>query len=130
MTYHNISMIGCEIPVDLLLGRRVRRQAKTNIVLCDPPLFKANLKTKTVPAIVNIRNILNASLIQPQNSTRIILVADNQISRLDEDNRNIEPLVEETTSQSELQFQKRDVEASHQEEASAATSTAEQQKSE
>ena len=67
---------------------------------------------------------------QPENSARTILVSDNQIARLDEDNVKTEPAVEETISQSEPQPQNTDVGPSHQDEASAATSSAEHQQPE
>ena len=53
-----------------------------------------------------------------------------QIARLDEDNVKTEPAVEETLSQSEQQLQSTDVEPSLQDEASAATSSAEHQQPE
>ena len=71
-------------------------------------------------------NQVNTSFIQTENSTRNILVSDNQIARLDDDNVKTEPPVEETISQSEPQVQNTDLGPSHQEETSAATSTAEQ----
>ena len=67
-------------------------------------LYKANEKTKTDPATFIIRNGLNTSFIQPENSTWTILTSDNQIARLEEDNVKTEPAVEETISQSEPQF--------------------------
>ena len=73
---------------------------------------------------------MNTSFIQPENSARTILVSDNQIARLDEDNVKTEPAVEETIYQSVLQPQNTDVGPSHQDEASAATSTAEHQQPE
>ena len=82
---------------------------------------------KTVPATFIIRKGLNTTFIQPENSARTILVSDNQIARLDEDNVKTEPAVEEIISQSEQQLQNRDVGLSLQDEASAATSSAEHQ---
>ena len=67
--------------VSLLLGRRVRLPAIADFDLCEPILFKANENTKTVPATFIIRNGLNTSFIQPENSARTILVSDNQIRR-------------------------------------------------
>ena len=57
-------------------------------------------------------------------------MSGNQIARLDEDNVKTEPLVEETVSQSEPQLQNTDVGPSHQDEASAAISSAELQQPE
>ena len=128
MTHRNISKTRSKTLVELLLGRRVRLPALADFDLCEPILFKANEKTNTVPATFIIRKGLNTSFIQPENSARTILVSDNQIARLDEDNVKTEPAVEETISQSELQPQNTDVGPSHQDEASAATSSAEHQK--
>ena len=108
----------------------MRLPAKADFELCEPILFKANEKTKTVAATFIIRKGLNTSFIQPENSTRTILVSDNQIARLDEDNVKTEPAVEETISESEPQLQNTDVEPSHQHEASADTSSAEHQQPE
>ena len=77
--------------------------------LCEPILFKANEKTKTVPATFIIRKGSKKSFIQPENSTRTILVSDNQTARLDEDNVKTEPAVEETIFQLEQQLQNTDV---------------------
>ena len=57
-------------------------------------------------------------------------MSDNQIARLDEDNVKTEPAVEENISQSEQQFQSTDMGPSLQDEASAATSSAEHQQRE
>ena len=97
-----------------------------NFDLCEPMLFKANEKTKTILATFIIRKVLNTFFIQRENSTLTIVVSDNQIVRLDKDNVKAEPPVEETISQSEPQVQNTDVGPSHQDEASAASSTAEQ----
>ena len=93
-------------PNELLLGRRVRLLTIADFDLCEPILFNANEKTISVPATFIIRKALNTSFIQPGNSTRTILVSDNQIPRLEEDNMETEPAVEETISQSEPQLQK------------------------
>ena len=130
MTHRNTSKTRSKTPVEILLGRRVRLPAIADFDLCEPILFKANENTKTVPATFIIRKGLNTSFIQPENSARTILVSDNQIARLDEDNVKTEPAVEETISQSELQPQNTDVGPSHQDEASAATSSAEHQQPE
>ena len=127
MTHRNTSKTWSKTPVELLLGRRVRLPAIADFDLCEPILFKANEKTKTVPATFNIRKGLNTSFIQPENSARNILVSDNQTARLDEDNVKIEPAVEKTMSQSKQQLQSTDVGPSLQDEASAATSSAEHQ---
>ena len=119
MTHRNTLKTKSETPVELLLGRKVRLPAIANFDLCEPILFKANEKAKTVPATFIIRKVLNTSFIQPENSTRTFLVSGNQIARLEEDNVKTELAVEETTSQSEPQFQNSDVETSHQDEASA-----------
>ena len=99
MTHRNTSKVWSKTPVELLLGRRVRLPAIADFDLCEPILFKANEKTKTVPATFIIRKGLNTSFIQPENSTRTILVSGNQIARLEEGNVKIEPPVEETISQ-------------------------------
>ena len=57
-------------------------------------------------------------------------MSDNQIARLDEDNVKIEPAAEETIPQSKQQLQSTDVGPSLQDEASAATSSAEHQQPE
>ena len=98
--------------------------------LCGPILFKANEKTKPVPATFNFRKGLNTSFIQPENSARSILLSDNQIARLEEDNVKTELAVEETISQSEPQLQNANVGTSHQDEPSACTSAAEHQQPE
>ena len=130
MTHRNTSKTRSKTPVELLLGRRVRLPAIADFDLSEPILFKANENTKTVPATFIIRKGLNKSFIQPENSARTILVSDNQIARLDEDNVKTEPAVEETISQSEQQLQSTDVGPSLQDEASAATSSAEHQQPE
>ena len=127
MTHRNTSKTRSKTPVELLLGRRVRLPAIADFDLCEPILFKANEKTKTVLATFIIWKGLNTSFIQPENSAQTILVSDNQIARLDEDNVKTEPAEEETISQSEPQLHNTDVGPSHQDEASAATSSAEHQ---
>ena len=130
MTHRNTSKTRRKTPVELLLGRRVRLPAIADFDLCEPILFKANEQTKTFPATFIIRNGLNTSFIQPENSARTILVSDNQIARLDQDNVKTEPAVEETISQSEQLLQNTDVAPSLQDEASATTSSAEHQQPE
>ena len=127
MTHRNTSKTRSKTPVELLSGRRVRLPAIADFDLCEPILFKANAKTKTVPATFTIKKGLKTSFIQPENSARTILVSDNQIARIDEDNVKSEPAVEETISQSEQQLQSTDVKPSLQDEAFAATSFAEHQ---
>ena len=73
---------------------------------------------------------MNIYFIQPENSTRTILVSDNQIAGLEEDKVKTELARKETISQSEPQLQNTDVGTSHQYEASAATSAAEHQQPE
>ena len=85
MTHRNTSKTRGKTPVELLLGRRVRLPAIADFDLCEPILFKANEKTKTVPAIFIIRKGLNASFIQPEVSAGTNLVSDNQNARIDED---------------------------------------------
>ena len=87
-------------------------------------------KDKYSSATFIIRKGLNTSFIQPETSARTILVSDNQIARLDEDSVKTEPAVEETISRSEPQLQNTDEGPSHQDEASAATSSAEHQQPE
>ena len=125
MTHRNTSKTWGKTPVELLLGRRVRLPAIADFDLCEPILFKANEKTKTVLATFIIRKGLNTSFKLIENSARTILVSDNQIARLDEDNVKTEPSVEETISQSEQQLQNTDVGHSLQDEVSAAKSSAE-----
>ena len=127
MIHRNTSTTRSKTPFEQLLGRRVRQPAIADFDLCEPILFEANEKTKTVPATFIIRKGLNTSFIQPENSTRTILVSENQIARLEEDNVKTESAVEETISQSKPQLQNTDVGPSHQNEASAATSAAEHQ---
>ena len=76
MTHRNTSKTSFKTPVELLLGRRVRLPAIADFDLCEPIIFKANEKTKTVPATFIIRKGLNTSFIQPENSARTILVSD------------------------------------------------------
>ena len=57
-------------------------------------------------------------------------MSDNRIARLEEDNVKTERAVEETISQSEQQLQNTNVGPSLQDEASAATSSAEHQQTE
>ena len=104
MTHRNTSKTRSKTPVEHLLGRRVRLPAIADFDSCEPILFKANEKTKTVPATFIIRKGLNTSFIQHENSTRTILVSDNQVARLDEDNVKTIPAVEETISESESQL--------------------------
>ena len=130
MTHRSTSNTRCKTPVELLLGHRGRLPATADFNLCEPILFKANEKTKTVPATFIIRKGLNTSFIQTENSARTILVSDNQIARQDEDNVKTEPAVEETIYQSEQQLQSTDVGPSLQDEASAARSSAEHQQPE
>ena len=130
MTHRNTSKTRGKTQVEILLRRRVRLPAIADFDLCEPILFKADEKTKTVPATFIIRKGLNTSFKQPENSARNILVSDNQIARLDEDNVKTETAVEETISQSEQQLQNTDVGLSLQDEASAATSSAEHQQPE
>ena len=125
MTHRNISKTRSKTPVELLLGRRVRLPAIADFNLCEPILFKANEKTKTIPATFIVRKGLNTSFIQPKNSARTTLVSDNQIARLDENNVKTEPAVEKTISQSEQQLQSAILGPSLQDEASAAISSAE-----
>ena len=130
MTDRNYSKTSGKNPVELLLGRRVRLPAIADFDLCEPILFKANEKTKTVPATFIIRKGLSPSFILPENSARTILVSDNHIARLDGDNEKTEPAVEETISQSEQKLQNTDVGSSLQDGASAASSSAEHQQPE
>ena len=127
MTHRNTSKTRGRTQIDLVLGHRVRLPAIADFDLCEPILFKANEKTKIVPVTFINRKGLNKSFIQPESSTWTILVSDNRIACLDEDNVKTEPSVEETISQSEPEPQYTDVGTSHQNEASAATSSAEHQ---
>ena len=129
MTHCNTSKTRGKTPVDIL-SQRVILPAIADFDLCEPVLFKANEKTKTVPATFIIRRGLNTSFLQPENSAWTLLVSDNQIARLDEDNVKTEPAAEETISQSGQQLQNTDVGPSVQDEASAATSSAEHQQPE
>ena len=86
MTHRNTSKTRSKTPVEPLLRRRVRLSIIADFDLCEPILFKANEKTKTVAVTFIIRKGLNTSFIQPENSTRTILVCDNHIERLEEDN--------------------------------------------
>ena len=89
-----------------------------------------NAKTNTVPVTFIIRKGFSTSFIQPENSTRTILVSDDQNAGLYEDIVRTEPSLEETMSLSEPQIQNTDLGPSHQDEASAATSSAEHQQPE
>ena len=70
------------------------------------------------------RKGLNTSFIQPKNSAWTILVSDNHAARPDKDNVKTEPTAEENLSESESQRRNTDVGPSHQDEASAAPSSA------
>ena len=130
MTHRNTSKTRGRTTVELLLERRVRLPTIADFDWCEPILFMANEKTKTVPATFIIRKGLNTSFMQAENSARTILVSNNQIARLDEDNVKTEAAAEETVSHSEQQVQNTDAGPSLQDEASAATSSAEHQQSE
>ena len=86
MTNRNTSKTRRKTTVEPLLRRRVRLQAIADFDLCEPILYKANEKTKTFPDTFIIRKTLNTSLIQPKNSTRTILMNDNQFAIIEEDN--------------------------------------------
>ena len=103
ITHRNTSKTRSKTPVELLLVRRVRLPAIADFDLCKPILFKANEKTTTVPDTFIIRKGSNTSFIQPGNSTRTILVSDNQNAGLEEHNVKTEQAVEVTISQSEPQ---------------------------
>ena len=124
MTHCNTSKTRTKTPVELLLRRRARLPAVAVFDLFKPILFKPNEKTRAVPVTLIIRKGLNKYFIQPENLTRTNLVSDIQIARLGEDNVETEPSVEKTMSQSEPELQKTDVGPSHQDEAFAATSSA------
>ena len=129
-THRNTSKTRSKTQVELLMGRRVRLPAIAYFDLCEPILFKANEKTVAAPAAFIIWKGSNTSFRQPENSTRTILVSDNQITRLDEHKLKTEPAKEESISQSEPQLQNTDVGLTHEDEASAATSSAEHQQPE
>ena len=114
MTHCNTLKTRSKTLVQLPLGRRVRLPEIADFELCEPILFKANEKTKTVPATFIISKDLNKSFIQPENSTRTLLVSESQFARLEEDKVKTEPAVEETISQSESQHQNTVVGPSHQ----------------
>ena len=85
------------------------------------------MKRRRVPANFNIRKGLNKSFIHDENSTRTILVSENQILRLDADILKTEPPVKEIISQTEAKLQDTEVGPSHQDKASVAASAAEHQ---
>ena len=87
ITHCNTSKTRSKNPVEVLLGSSVRTPAIADFVLCETVLFKANEKTKTVPATFIIRRGLNTTSIQPENSTRTILVSNNQTRREQCENR-------------------------------------------
>ena len=68
MTHRNTSKTGSKTPVELFVGRRLRLPAIADFDLCEPILFKAKGKTKTVPANFIIKKGLNTSFIQRENS--------------------------------------------------------------
>ena len=123
MTHREISKTRRKTLFKLLLGRRVSLPAIADFDSCEPILFKANKKTKTVRATFINRKGLNKLFIQSGNSTWTILVSHNQIARLEEDNVRTESPLDETISQSEPQVRYTDVAPSRRDEASAATST-------
>ena len=91
------------------MGRTVRLPLTADFDLCEPNLFKANEKTKTVPYTFIIRKNISTIFLQ-QNSTRTILVRDNQIARLNYDNVKTEPVRKQTVvSESESKIQDTDV---------------------
>ena len=97
MTHRNTSKTRGKTPVELLLGRKVRSPTVTDFELCERVLFKPTNSSPTVPAIFIIRKGINTSLIQPENSSKTVLVSDNQIARLEPDDIK----TESTDSQSE-----------------------------
>ena len=109
MTHRKLSKKRSKTPVEPLLGRRVRQTAMADFNLCEPILFKANERTKTVPATFIIRKGLSTSFLQLENSTWIMLVNNKHIARLDEDNVKTALLAEETISQSEPEPQMKDL---------------------
>ena len=113
MTRRNTLKSRGKILVEPFLGHRLTLTALADFDLCEPILLKASEKTKTISAFFNIRRGLNTSFIQPENSTRTILVSDNQFARLDMNGVKTESPVDETIPL-------------HQDESSAAISTAEQ----
>ena len=72
MRHRNTSKARSKTPVEPLLGR-----SETTSNSRFQLLLKAKEKTKTVPATFIIRKGLNTSFVQPENSTRTILVSDN-----------------------------------------------------
>ena len=65
-----------KIPVELLLGRKVKISAVTDFDLCERALFKPTNSSPTVPATFIIRKEMNNSFIQPENSNKTVLVRD------------------------------------------------------
>ena len=85
MTHRNTSKTRGKTPVKLLLGRKVRLPAVTDVDLRERVLFKPTNSSPTVPATFIIRKEMNTSFIQPENSNKAVLVSDNQIARLEPD---------------------------------------------
>ena len=77
----------------------MRLPALADFDLSEPILFKANEKTKTILATLIIGKGWNTFFIQPENSTRTILVSDDQIARLDKDSVKTEPPLVESKPQ-------------------------------
>ena len=85
MTHCNTSKTRGKTPVELILGRRVRLAAVSDLDLRERVLFKLTNSSPTVPANFIIRNGMNTSFIPPDNSNKTVLVSDNQIARLEPD---------------------------------------------
>ena len=92
-THRNISKTRGKTPVKLLPGRKVRIPADFD--LCEPFLQKPAKSSPMVPAHFIIRNGMNTSFTQPENSNKTLIISDNQIARLELD--------EITTKSTELQ---------------------------
>ena len=97
MTHRNTSKKRDKTPVELLLGRKVRLPAVTDIDMCERVLFKPTNSSPTVPATFFIRKGMNTSFIPPKISNKTVLVSDNKVACLEPDYIK----TESTDSQSE-----------------------------
>ena len=103
MTHRNTAKTPGKLPLELLLGRKVRLPEVRDIDLFEAVLSKTMSISPTVPATFIIRKRMNTSFIQPENTNKTLLVSENQI--MGPDNIKTESIDQQLTdSQSEPQY--------------------------
>ena len=85
MIHRNTSKTRGKTLVELLLGRKLKLPAVTDVNLCKRVLIKPTNSSPTIPATFIIRKGVNTLFIQPENSNKTVFVSDNQIARLEPD---------------------------------------------